>query len=125
MPTILLVDDSTTEVHVFSKMLKKHGYDVCVANDGETAVAMAQELQPALILMDIVMPGMDGFKATRILSRAPETKAIPIIIISTKAQETDKIWGIRQGARDYLIKPVTENTLIAKIKSILAEGERG
>ena len=123
MPTILIADDSNTEVHAYSKMLQKHGFDVVVANDGETAVIAASEHHPDLILMDIVMPGIDGFQATRKITRNPDTSDIPIIIISTKAQQTDKIWGIRQGARDYLIKPVSENTLIAKIKSILHKPE--
>jgi twitching motility two-component system response regulator PilH len=122
MASILIVDDSNTEVHVFTKMLEKHGYEILVAKTGEEGIELAQQNKPDLILMDIVMPGMDGFQATRKLSKNAETANIPIIIISTKSQQTDKIWGMRQGAKDYLIKPVTENTLISKIKSVLAAG---
>lgn len=120
MAKVLIVDDSNTEIHIFTKMLQKHGYETLVAKNGEEAIQLAETSQPDIILMDIVMPGMDGFQATRKLSKSPKTENIPIVIISTKSQQTDKIWGLRQGAKDYLIKPVTENTLIAKIKSLLA-----
>lgn len=125
MTTVLIVDDSNTEIHIFTKMLQKHGYETLVAKNGEEAIELAESSQPDLILMDIVMPGMDGFQATRKLSKNPKTDMIPIVIISTKSQQTDKIWGIRQGAKDYLIKPVTETTLIAKIKSLLADTSSG
>jgi len=106
-------------------MLQKHGYETLVAKNGEEAIQLAENQRPDLILMDIVMPGMDGFQATRKLSKNPKTDNIPIVIISTKSQQTDKIWGLRQGAKDYLIKPVTETTLIAKIKSLLTEISSG
>jgi len=124
MPTILVADDSNTQVQAYTNMLEKHGFQIVVANNGEAAVAAAIEHKPDLILMDIVMPGIDGFQATRKITRNPDTANIPIVMISTKGQQTDKIWGLRQGAKDYLIKPVTETTLLAKIKSILHQGEK-
>lgn len=121
MPTVLIVDDSPTEVHAYQKMLEKHGYDVESATDGESSVQMAQEVRPDVILMDVVMPGMNGFQATRQLNKNPDTSKIPVIIITTKDQETDKVWGLRQGARDYLVKPVKENDLIGRVKAAIGE----
>ena len=119
MTRILVVDDSPTETHVLRTMLEKHGYQVSVATDGETGIKRAQEETPDVILMDIVMPGVNGFQATRKLSKDPATAAIPIVIISTKDQDTDRIWAKRQGAKDYITKPVTEKDLIAKVRSAL------
>lgn len=119
MAHILIVDDSPTEIHVLSNILQKHGYEVLTASDGEKGIAMATENKPDLVLMDVVMPGMNGFQATRHLSKDPATSAIPIIIVTTKDQETDRVWGLRQGAKDYITKPVVENELIAKIKAVL------
>ncbi len=81
---------------------------------------MAQKHSPDLIIMDIVMPGVNGFQATRELRRSTETAAIPIIMMSTKDQEADRIWGLRQGAFDYLIKPVKRRLLLASVASALA-----
>lgn len=119
MAEILIVDDSPTEVHVLTTMLEKHGYSVSAVNNGEDGIKLAKEKKPDLVLMDVVMPGINGFQATRQLSKDPETASIPIIIVTTKDQETDRVWGLRQGARDYLTKPVAEDELIDKIKSIL------
>ncbi len=119
MAQILIIDDSPTEVHVLSGMLKKHGYEVITATTGESGIEIAKEKKPDLILMDIVMPGLNGFQATRAISKDPATKDIPIIIVSTKGQETDKIWGMRQGASDYVTKPASEGDLITKIKALL------
>ncbi len=119
MARVLIVDDSPTETHVLRGMLEKHGYDVSVADTGEDGITLAHSMNPDLILMDIVMPGVNGFQATRKLSKDPATASIPIVIISTKDQDTDRIWGMRQGARDYLTKPVTEPELIAKVKEAL------
>ena len=98
MATVLVVDDSPTEVHVFQTALERNGYAVEVATSGEEGIATAKKLKPDLILMDVVMPGINGFQATRQLSRATETSSIPVIIVTTKDQETDKVWGMRQGA---------------------------
>ncbi len=115
---ILVVDDSPTDLHLLTSYLMNHGYMALIARNGEEALAKAAKEKPDLILMDIVMPGMNGYEATRALSKNPETAGIPVLMISTKGQETDKIWGLRQGAKDYLVKPVDEKTLIAKIRSI-------
>lgn len=115
---VLVVDDSPTDTHLISGMLKKNGYTVMTAASGEEAIAKAKQDKPDLILMDIVMPGMSGFEATRTIAKDPETSSIPIIIISTKGQETDKAWGLRQGAKDYIVKPVTEKVLMEKIRAL-------
>ncbi|MCK8516633.1 response regulator [Methylonatrum kenyense] len=120
MARVLIVDDSPTETHVFRSMLERHDFTVLVAGSGEEGLRIAREVRPDLILMDIVMPGMNGFQATRKLSRDAATSAIPVIIISTKDQETDRIWGMRQGAREYLIKPVSEEQLLDKVRSVMA-----
>jgi twitching motility two-component system response regulator PilH len=115
---VLVVDDSATDAHLLTEMLKKNGFSVTTANTGEEGVAKAKKDKPDLILMDIVMPGMSGFEATRSISKDPETAKIPVIICSTKGQETDKAWGLRQGAKDYLVKPINEKALIEKIKAL-------
>ena len=120
MTHILIIDDSPTEVHVFKTMLANHGIEVSVARNGEEGIEKAIEIKPDCILMDVVMPGKNGFQATRDLSRNPETASIPVIIITTKDQETDKIWGMRQGARDYIVKPAVEKDLIDRINKVLA-----
>ena len=115
---ILVVDDSATERHMLKDLLTKAGYEVFSSENGEDAIAKARKLKPDLILMDVVMPGLNGFQATRAISRDPETNAIPVIMCTSKSQETDKIWGLRQGARDYVVKPVDRETLLAKIASL-------
>ncbi len=122
MTHILIIDDSPTEVHVFRNMLLNHNIEVSVANNGEEGIEKAIEIKPDCILMDVVMPGKNGFQATRDLSRNPATSAIPVIIITTKDQETDKIWGMRQGARDYIVKPAVEKDLIERINKVLGVG---
>lgn len=119
MTRILIVDDSPTETHVLKTMLEKNGYQVSVAQTGEDGIKLAQQETPDVILMDIVMPGVNGFQATRKLSKDPGTSAIPIVMISTKDQDTDRIWAKRQGAKDYITKPVTESELLSKIKAAL------
>jgi twitching motility two-component system response regulator PilH len=116
--TIMVVDDSPTDLHLMTGMLTKHGYSVISAGSGEEGIEKAKAEKPDLILMDIVMPGMNGFEATRHLTKNPETSSIPVIIVSTKGQETDRVWGMRQGARDYLVKPVAEAALIQKIRAL-------
>ncbi len=120
MANILIVDDSPTEVHVFKTMLEKNGHSVTVAQSGEEGIEKAQQIIPDLILMDIVMPGMNGFQATRQLATIDATAKIPVIIVTTKDQETDKVWGIRQGAKDYIVKPVKEKDLIDRVNATLA-----
>jgi len=115
---ILIVDDSPTERHVLNDMLTKAGFDVIASDNGEDAILKAKQARPDLILMDVVMPGLNGFQATRAISRDPDTKSIPIILCTSKSQETDKIWGMRQGARDYVVKPVVRDELLAKIAAL-------
>ncbi|HMX16808.1 MAG TPA: response regulator, partial [Rhodocyclaceae bacterium] len=103
---ILVVDDSPTERHVLTDLLAKNGYQVLAADSGEQGIALAKQEHPDLILMDVVMPGMNGYQATRTLTRDEATRDIPIIMCTSKNQETDKIWGMRQGAHDYLVKPL-------------------
>lgn len=119
MALILIADDSPTEVYVLQKMLEKNGHEVIVATDGEQAVDMAQSQLPHLILMDVVMPGLNGFQATRRLTKDPATAHIPIIIVSSKHQETDRMWGMRQGAKGYLGKPVAEADLMMQINELM------
>ncbi|THB64628.1 MAG: response regulator [Gammaproteobacteria bacterium] len=119
MARILIVDDSPTETHVIKTMLEKHGYETMVAVNGEEGIEKAKQSSPDLVLMDIVMPGMNGFQATRKLSKDPQTSTIPIIIVSTKGQETDRVWAMRQGAKDYMTKPVVESELLDKISNAL------
>jgi twitching motility two-component system response regulator PilH len=115
---VLVVDDSPTDVYLLRQMLERHGYSVSAAGSGEEAVAKAKSERPDLILMDIVMPGMNGFEATRAITHDPDTARIPVIVCSTKGQETDKVWGLRQGARDYIVKPIMENVLLEKIRGL-------
>ena len=115
---ILIVDDSPTERHVLNDMLTKSGFEVVASDNGEDAILKAKSLKPDLILMDVVMPGLNGFQATRAISRDPDTRSIPIILCTSKSQETDKIWGMRQGARDYIVKPVNRVELLEKIAAI-------
>ena len=119
MALVLIVDDSPTEQHVISTALEKHGYETGVASDGEEAISIAESKLPDLILMDIVMPGMNGFQATRQLAKNPMTAAIPIVMVTTKDQETDKVWGLRQGAVEYLMKPIDTTALVAAVEANL------
>jgi twitching motility two-component system response regulator PilH len=121
MADVLVVEDSTTDAHAYGRMLRAHGHVVHVASTGEEGLALASSLQPDVILMDVVMPGVNGFEATRMLRRERTTANIPVIILSTKAQDTDRIWGLRQGAIDYLIKPVTRPVLLRSVDAALAD----
>jgi twitching motility two-component system response regulator PilH len=114
---ILLVDDSRTELHVLSELLTKRGYTVRTAENGEDAIKRLQEDSIDLILMDVVMPGQNGFQLTRAITRDPQYASIPVIICSSKNQETDRVWGLRQGAKDYVVKPVNPDELLSKIKA--------
>ena len=119
MARVLIVDDSPTEIHVLKTMLEKNGYETLTAASGEEGVETAKAEKPDVILMDVVMPGMNGFQATRQLTRDAQTSDIPIIIVTTKDQETDRVWGLRQGAKDYVTKPAEEKELLGKIKQVL------
>ncbi len=124
MSRILIVDDSPTESFKISGVLKRHGHEVLAAESGEQALQVARDSKPDLILMDIVMPGLNGFQATRQLTRDPATSAIPVVMLTSKGQEADRIWGERQGARGYLVKPVDDSVLVATISQVLAEASR-
>jgi len=113
---ILLVDDSKTELHHLSDMLGKRGYLVRTAENGDEAMRRLAEDKPDLILMDVVMPGLNGFQLTRSITRDPRYADVPVIMCTSKNQETDKVWGLRQGARDYIVKPVDAEELVSKIK---------
>ena len=115
---ILVVDDSPTERHVLTEILAKSGYKVITAESGEQAIAMAKQELPDLVLMDVVMPGMNGYQATRTITRDEATRHIPVIMCTSKSQETDKIWGMRQGAHDYIVKPIDPDALLAKIAAL-------
>ncbi len=115
---ILLVDDSRTELHMLSDLLRKRGYSVRTAENGDEALTLLAEDRPDLILMDVVMPGQNGFQLTRSITRDPRYLGLPVIMCTSKSQETDRVWGMRQGARDYVVKPVQADELIAKIKKL-------
>lgn len=116
---ILVVDDSATDRFYISDLLGKSGFDVITAVDGDDAVTKARAQKPSIVVMDVVMPGRSGFQVTRALRRDPETERIPVIIVSSKDNETDRIWGMRQGASDYMTKPVRAEELLAKVKELL------
>ncbi|MEX2149894.1 MAG: response regulator [Steroidobacteraceae bacterium] len=122
MALILIIDDSPTEVFQMRRMLENHGFQTEAAADGAEGLRKAREMRPDLILMDIVMPGVDGFRATRMLANDPDTRAIPVIMVSSKGQESDRTWGMRQGAVDYLVKPVKSAQLVEKAQAALLTG---
>lgn len=113
MARVLIIDDSPTETYKLTSMLEKNGHVVLTADNGEAGIVLAQKEKPDLVLMDIVMPGLNGFQATRQLSKLPETAHIPVIIVTTKDQQTDRVWGMRQGAKAYLTKPIQPDVLMA------------
>lgn len=115
---ILVVDDSPTERLYLSEILIRNGYAVAAASGAEEALARVRANLPDLILMDVVMPGTNGYQLTRQLARDPATEAVPIIICTSKGQPTDRLWGLRQGARDYLVKPVDSAELLGKIAAL-------
>ncbi|MDP1698087.1 MAG: response regulator [Xanthomonadaceae bacterium] len=122
MARILIIEDSPTDTRVFTTLLEKNGHEVIAAGSAEDGIAAAKKEKPDLVLMDVILPGMNGFQATRALTRDPDTASIPIIIVSTKGMETDRVWGLRQGARDYIVKPPNERDLIDRIATLLGAG---
>jgi twitching motility two-component system response regulator PilH len=116
---ILVVDDSPTERFFLTDLLRKSGYEVLTAENGDDALAKIRLERPALVVMDVVMPGSSGFQITRALNRDPATQSIPVILCTSKSTETDRIWGLRQGARDYVTKPVDAKELLAKIAELV------
>jgi twitching motility two-component system response regulator PilH len=114
---VLIVDDSPTERYFLTELLTRNGFAVSAAENAEEAVLKLKAATPDLILMDVVMPGQNGFQLTRSITRDPRWSSVPVIMCTSKNQETDKVWGMRQGARDYIVKPVDGNELVAKIKA--------
>jgi len=121
--TILIVDDSRTAIAVLKKTLEPTGYSIISAPDGEEGIEMAKLHQPDLILMDVIMPGLNGFQATRILRKEPVTQSIPIVIISGNEQATEKFWGLRVGANGFLAKPVERAKLFHLLREHLLNAE--
>ena len=119
MARILLIEDSPTESAVMSQLLERNGHEVITSGSAEDGIETCRRERPDLVLMDVVLPGMNGFQATRALSRDADTKAIPVLIVCTKGMDTDKAWGLRQGAKDYIVKPPREDQLIARINELL------
>ena len=120
MALVLIVDDSPTDVHVMQQAREQHGFRTAAAADGGGGLRMARELRPDLILMDIVMPGVNGFHATRQRANDPDTRSMPVIMVTSKTQESDRVWGLRQGAVDYIVKPVATEQLVRKAQAALA-----
>ena len=119
MARVMIVDDSPTDSLNLKNILTKAGHTVIEASSGSDAIPRIKTERPDCVVMDVVMPGINGFQATRTLSRDPDTAKIPIIVCSSKSQETDRVWALRQGAREYLVKPVKESDLLAKIRTVL------
>lgn len=119
MARILIVDDSPTETYRFKEILERHGHEALEATNGADGVAVARAELPDLVLMDVVMPGINGFQATRQITKGADTAHIPVVIVTTKDQETDRVWGKRQGACDYLTKPVDESLLMKVIHNLI------
>ena len=119
MAHILIVDDSPTDVKVLSGMLERAGHRVTSAASAEAGIDLAKAARPDLILMDVIMPGMNGFQATRSLSRDPDTSEIPVIIVTTKGMETDRVWGLRQGAKDFIVKPFQPSRVLEAVQRVI------
>lgn len=115
---ILVVDDSKTELVFLTDLLQKNGFAVKTAENADDAMRRLEEEHPDLILMDVVMPGQNGFQLTRAITRDERYAGVPVIMCTSKGQETDKVWGMRQGASDYVVKPVKSEELLAKIKAL-------
>ena len=119
MATILIIDDSPTDVRVFTTLLERAGHQVVAVSTAEEGIERVRAELPDLVIMDVIMPGMNGFQATRTLTRDPSTAVVPIVMITTKSMETDRVWGLRQGAKAFITKPVNEKELLACINDLL------
>ncbi len=119
MAHILIVDDCKTDAYLVKNMLEGHGHKTSQASSGEEGIQKAKEILPQLILMDVVMPGLNGFQATRSITKNPETSSIPVVIVSSKNMESDKAWGLMQGAKDFLVKPISEKKLLETVKKFI------
>jgi twitching motility two-component system response regulator PilH len=119
MAHILIVDDSPTDAYLVKNILEGNGYQTSEASSGAEGVEKAANLKPDLVLMDVVMPGLNGFQATRKITKNPSTKDIPVVIVSSKNMESDRAWGLMQGAKDFLVKPVKQDELLNTIKNLL------
>jgi twitching motility two-component system response regulator PilH len=117
---IFIIDDSPTDVRVFTTLLERAGHQVVAVSSAEEGIERVRSDLPDLVIMDVIMPGMNGFQATRTLTRDPVTSAIPVVMITTKSMETDRVWGMRQGARAFITKPVNEKELLACINDLLS-----
>ncbi len=115
---VLVVDDSKTELHFLADLLTQHGYQVRTAENAEQTLQHLEEDRPDLVLLDVVMPGQNGFQLTRTITRDPRYAGLPVILCTSKTQETDRVWGLRQGARDYLTKPIDAGDLLARIQAL-------
>jgi twitching motility two-component system response regulator PilH len=122
---IMVVDDSPTERHVLNDFLTRKGFEVIIAENGEQAIEKAKVEKPDLILMDVVMPGINGYQATRTITRDDSTRDIPVIMCTSKDLPTDRIWGMRQGALDYMVKPVDLEELLGRITQLSAANNDG
>lgn len=120
MARILVVDDSPSQLLGMKRIVEKLGHDVLTAEDGVLGIELCKAEKPDLVLMDVVMPNLNGFQATRALTRDEATQHIPIVLVTTKDQETDRVWGMRQGAKAYLTKPFNENELLDIIRQVLS-----
>ena len=121
MALILIADDSPTEVFMLKKILEKHKHQIIIAEDGKQAIELTHNKKPNLIVMDVIMLNLNGFQTTRHLTKDPQTSDIPIVIVSSKDQESDKLWGLRQGAKGYLGKPITEELLMAEVNKLFGK----
>ncbi|HTM69274.1 MAG TPA: response regulator [Luteimonas sp.] len=119
MARILLIEDSPTDVAVLTQMLEKSGHQVLSSGSAEEGIEVCKRELPDLVLMDVILPGMNGFQATRALSRDSATGGIPVVIVSTKSMDTDRAWGLRQGAKDYIVKPPNAEALVARINELV------
>jgi twitching motility two-component system response regulator PilH len=119
MAKILVVDDSPSQQLGMKRIVEKLGHEALTADDGVAGVAVCKAELPDLVLMDVVMPNLNGFQATRALTRDETTKHIPIVLVTTKDQDTDRVWGMRQGAKAYLTKPFNEDELVDVIKQVM------
>ena len=120
MPKILIVDDSPVQLYQLKKLVEQAGHQAVTVDSGEKALDAAADEHPAVILMDIVMPGMSGYQAKRQLGKEKSTCHIPVIFVSSKDGEADRAWGLRQGAREYVTKPVNPNLLLSAISEAMA-----